>query len=37
MFHMFPHSHLAVHYSRGFGGESRPVSDNINLRWAYAF
>jgi hypothetical protein len=37
MFHMFPNSHLAVHYSRGFRGESRAVSDNFNLRWAYAF
>jgi len=26
-----------VHYSKGFEGENRAVSDNINVRFAYAF
>lgn len=37
MLHTFQHSHVAVHYSKGFGGENRAVSDNINVRFAYAW
>jgi hypothetical protein len=37
MFHMMPHSHIAVHYQKGFKGGNRSVSDNLNLRFAYVF
>lgn len=37
MFHFFPHSTVALHYQKGFKGESRAVSDNWNVRVVYAF
>lgn len=37
MFHTYTNSHISVHYERGFKGEGRPASDNINLRFAYAW
>ena len=37
MFHAFEKGHITVHYSKGFEGENRAVSDNINVRFAYAF
>lgn len=37
MFHTFDHSSIAVHYSKGIEGKNAPVSNNINLKFAYVF
>lgn len=37
MFHVYPNAHISVHYQKGFRGESRPLSNNLNLRVAYVF
>lgn len=37
MFHLAPHYHLAVHYQGGIDGKNMPVSNNLNLRFAYVF
>lgn len=37
MFHALEKGHITVHYSKGFKGENRSVSDNFNLRFAYVF
>ena len=37
MFHLAPTYHLAVHYQKGIEGENMPVSNNINVRFAYVF
>lgn len=37
MFHALEKGHIAVHYQKGFKGENRAVSDNLNLRFAYVF
>jgi hypothetical protein len=37
MFHTFAKSTLTVHYERGFSGENRPVSNNIDTRFVWVF
>lgn len=37
MFHTYKHSSIAVHYQKGIDGESRPMSDNLNLRFVYSW
>jgi hypothetical protein len=37
MFYAFDKGHISVHYQKGFRGENRSVSDNLNLRFAYVF
>ncbi|BAL27168.1 transporter [Azoarcus sp. KH32C] len=37
MFHLAPNYHLAVHYQGGIDGKNMPVSNNLNVRFAYVF
>lgn len=37
MFYAFDKGHISVHYQKGFKGENRAVSNNLNLRFAYVF
>lgn len=37
MFHLAPNYHLAVHYQGGVDGKNMPVSNNLNVRFAYVF
>lgn len=37
MFHLAPHYHLTVHYQGGIDGKNMPVSNNLNVRFAYVF
>ncbi len=37
MFYALDKGHISVHYQRGLKGENRPVSNNLNLRFAYVF
>ena len=37
MFIAFKSGHISVHYERGLKGENRPVSNNLNVRFAYVF
>ncbi|NMG45284.1 transporter [Aromatoleum toluvorans] len=37
MFHLAPNYHLAVHYQGGIEGKNMPVSNNLNVRFAYVF
>lgn len=37
MFHLAPHYHLSVHYQGGIDGKNMPVSNNLNVRFAYVF
>lgn len=37
MFHTYKHSSIAVHYQKGIDGESRPLSNNLNLRFVYSW
>lgn len=37
MFHTYKNSHISVHYQKGLSGENRPVSNNLNIRFAYVF
>lgn len=37
MFHLQPNLSVATHYERGFSGQSRAVSDNVNLRVVYSW
>lgn len=37
MFHTFKNSSIAVHYQKGLDGESRPESNNLNVRFVYSW
>jgi hypothetical protein len=37
MFYALDKGHISVHYEKGFRGESRAQSNNLNLRFAYVF
>lgn len=37
MFHTYDHSSIAVHYSKGIEGSNAPVSNNLNVKFAYVF
>lgn len=37
MFHLAPTYHLSVHYEGGIDGKNMPVSNNLNVRFAYVF
>ena len=37
MFYALDKGHISVHYQKGLRGENRPVSNNLNVRFAYVF
>jgi len=37
MFHTYKHSSISVHYQKGIDGESRALSNNLNLRFVYSW
>lgn len=37
MFHTYKNSSIAVHYQKGIDGESRPESNNLNVRFVYSW
>ena len=37
MLYALDKGHISVHYEKGFRGENRAVSNNLNLRFAYVF
>jgi hypothetical protein len=37
MFHTYKNSSIAAHYQKGITGQSRPLSNNLNMRFVYSW